>query len=578
MNDRTAKPLSKCLRPHRGSLLLILAVQAVAVLAQVGAITLLKPILDIGAFDKDVGTVLELGAVLLGLTMVTLISLVAVSYVASRVATSVASELRVGIITAALKSERMDSMGDSTTKAMTSLTTDVNTFQNFLYETLRTYVPMPLLLLVLLYLTFDINGAVGVMITAVLAVIVVTTLAFGSRVYRMYPRQVEATDRVNNRLREKITGYRAIRTYGAWDYESAKFEEASNSLGSLNRRVGINSYFIPNLTTALIWISIITIYMVASLDAYGDTVDPTKLLLFMQYTTYIVATLALLPYLSTEAPRAMNCFHRIQDMLASAAGTSDSAEPEASPDADPLVFEDVYVTDDRGRHTVNGVSLTVRKGEVLTLVGPNGCGASDLIGAALGFRVPDKGRSYAFGVEIVPDRATFARRRTVYVGSKTGLLRGTLRFNLDPRGERTDGEILEMCGRCGLGPLLRSMPGGLDTQMDVNDAGVSGGQRQLVSIVRGLLRDAEVYVFDNCFFSLDRGTRARTMDTLLEVCAGKTVVFCMHDVSTCPVSDRVVVMEGGRVTVSGSTDEVAGSSPFYRKAVGFSQGGDARWA
>ncbi len=577
MNKGRAKEIKQVLRPHRGPIAAILAIQAVAVFAQVESIRLLKPILDSGAFDNDIEAVLSLGVYLLVLTVMTLVCLTVVSVIASRVATAVASELRIAIITAALRSDRMDSMGDSTTKAMTSLTSDVNTFQNFLYETLRTYVPMPLLMLVLFYLTFEINPVVGLMVTVVFSIITAVTLSFGQRVYRLYPQQVERTDRVNNRLREKVAGYRAIRTFCAGEYESAKFAEASAELGKVNRTVMTNSYFIPNLTTAMIWVSIITIYMIASLDAYGQTVNPTNLLLFMQYTTYIVATLALIPYLSTEAPRAVNCFRRIQKMVASADTGSESREPPFREDADPLRFEDVNVTDGRGRHTVRGVSLTLRKGETLTVVGPNGCGASDLVGTALGYSVPDSGKVYVFGAEIDEHCTAAVRRRTVYVGSMLGIMRGTLRFNLDPHGKRTDREILDMCARCGLDRLVDALPGGLDTRMDVNDNGLSGGQRQLVSLVRGLLRDADIYIFDNCFFSLDSATRDAVNGTLRAVCSGRTVLFCMHDLSTCGISDRVVVMEGGRLTGTVENGTAAGDSPFLGSAATASRGGDVQW-
>lgn len=577
MTRQRRKEIAQVLKPHWKAILFIVLIQAVAVISQVNSIRMLKPILDKGAFDNDINAVMSMGLVLLALTVIILVALTIVSYVASKVATAVGSELRVAIITAALQSDGIDRMGDSTTKAMTSLTADVNTFQNYLYETLRTYVPMPLLMLALFYYTFRINFTVGILMACVFSVITLITLAFGNRIYRLYPKQIEYTDRVNNGLREKITGYKTIRAYDADGYEEEKFLQASNDLGQMNRKVNKNSYFVPNLTTALIWVSIITIYMIASLDAYGKTISATSLLLFMQYTTYIVATLALIPYLSLEAPRAINCFNRIQTMVASVVGDSDTVDPEPTSDADPLRFEDVTVTDRRGRHTVNGASLTVRKGEILSIVGPNGSGVSELMDAAMGFAVPDSGSIYISGVRVDQSTTRFARRSIAHVGSIMSLMRGSLRFNLDPKGCRTDREILDVCGRCGLMPLVDSLPEGLDTEIDINDSMMSGGQKQLVSIVRCILRQCDTYVFDNCFFSLDRDTRDKVTETIRDVCRGKTMVFCMHDVSTCSFSDRVVVMDRGKITADGTSDELVEMSPTYRGIVRSSDVGEAMW-
>ncbi len=578
MSKQRRKEVAQVLKPHWKAILAIILIQAVAVFTQVNAIRMLKPILDKGVFDKDIQAVLSMGMVLLAMTLIILIALTIVSYIASKVATSVASELRVSIITAAMKSDRMDRMGESTTKTMTSLTADVNTFQHFLYESLRTYLPMPLLMVSLFYYTFKINFAVGVMMACVFSIITIITLSFGNRVYRLYPIQVEYTDRVNNRLREKITGYRTISAYNAKKYEQDKFLKASDELGAMTRKVSKNTYFIPNLTTAMIWISIIIIYMIASLDAYGRTISATSLLLFMQYTTYIVATLALIPYLSTEAPRAFNCFHRIQDMVSSVDNDFGLTEPDSvDEEADPLRFEEVTSTDRRGRRTVNDVTFTIRKGETVSIVGPNGCGASDLMDTALGFTTPEGGRISVSGVEIDRQTARYARGKIAHVGSMMSLLRGTLRYNLNPHRERSDKDVLEMCQRCGLNPFIQSLPEGLDTPIDINDSKMSGGQKQLVAIVRCLLRKSDIYVFDNCFFSLDQTTRQMVMDTIRDVCAGSTLVFCMHDVSTCPLSDRVVVMDKGRITAEGTPKELMESSAIYRSIACTTDGGESQW-
>ena len=567
------------LRPHRRLLAAIVCLITIGVLAQVAVINILKPIMDSGVFENDFDDVSYLGTVLILLTVIYLFTMVATAALASTIASSVASDLRRGIISHALRSEDMGKTGNTSTKTMTTLTADVSTFQNFLYETLRTYLPLPLLMTVLFYLTFRISVIVGIMLLSVFLAIAVLTWAFGRRIYHLFPQQIAATDRVNNGLREKVLGWRTIRAYGAEEYEEEKFAVASRELGAVNRKVAVNSYFIPHLTTALIWIAIITIYMVASLDAYDRTVSSTELLLFMQYTTYIVATLVLIPYLSIDAPRALDAYDRIQNIIVALDGPEwDEAEGNGCKSQDGITVNGLTIVDSRGRRTVSDLTFSVAAGERLTILGPNGCGGSDIFAAMLGFAEPASGSVSVCGLDPSADGSRAVRECVAYANNSMAVITGTLRFNLDPRGKVSDERILDVCRRAGLMPLVESLPEGLDTVIQSSDVSLSGGQRQLLSIIRCLLRDVPVYVFDNCFFSLDADTRGKVLVTISEFCRGRTVIFNMHDVSTVPASDRVLLLQRGVMEGTGTHAELSASSSLYRDICREGSGGGAQWA
>ena len=100
----------------------------------------------------------------------------------------------------------------------------------------------------------------------------------------------------------------------------------------------------------------------------------------------------------------------------------------------------------------------------------------------------------------------------------------------------------------------------------------------MILMVRGLLKDSDLYIFDDCFFSLDKRTKGLAMSTISEMCAGKTVVFIMHDTSTCEVSDSIILMQQGKVVGQGTHSELLESSVLYDNMYRIGQGRNGSWA
>ncbi|MBR6214244.1 MAG: hypothetical protein IKQ67_06355, partial [Candidatus Methanomethylophilaceae archaeon] len=206
------------LRPHMKTIIFITALQVIGVIAQAVAITLLKPILNKGIYDGDFSKLILFGCFLIISTLVLSLVLFVTTYLASKVATSVAEELRGRLVEAAVKSNNINALGIVPSEAMVCLTNDVSSIQRFVFETLRTYLPMPILLGILIVYTFDTNAILGIILFATLAFVGSFTYVFTRRLQPLYKKQVETMSDVNSSLREKIPGARTIRAYDGYDY------------------------------------------------------------------------------------------------------------------------------------------------------------------------------------------------------------------------------------------------------------------------------------------------------------------------------------------------------------------------
>jgi ATP-binding cassette subfamily B protein len=579
MNEDRGRGMLSLLRPYRGIIIVIAAIQVLGALSLVQAITILKPMLYLATNDGDLDDILTLGIYLLLFTLIASMVIALTSYLASRVASGVSNSLRMRIMESTLDIQDLGRLGNSYATTMSGLTNDVSSVERYIFETLRTYLPMPFLLAILLYYTFEINWLVGLILLVTMIVISVLTLIISHRIHGLYVVQLKSLDWVNRLLREKITGGRTIRAFDAKEYETERFKEASSQLGTANRKILLNSYYIPNLSTAFMWLFVVFIFLDAALQGTGKIV-PEEIIIFMQYSTYMVATLSIIPYLSVELPKARICQERINSITsAGQEARSKSYAPVTEDDDAPMVeVKGLVKVDTRGNHVLNGMDLEIPRGETVTMIGMNGSGATELFNLIMGFSVPTEGTIRIGGLVVGEVDPSEIRSRVSYAGNSMNILRGTMRYNLDPKGERTDDDILTMCERVGLKKFIDSFPEGLDHPVVDDISSMSGGQRLLVILVRSLLHDSDLHVFDDCFFSLDSVTKDRVLETIVDVCRDRTVVFIMHDVSTCSVSDRIILMEKGNVVDTGTHDDLLTRSKLYNDLYSVGQGGKGTWA
>ncbi len=540
---RSGPSLWPYIKPYSESIGLIVLLHVAGVAAQIGMIALLSPILT--GVDDEGGddSFLMYGAILVFITAGFSFIIAITSHIASRVSSSITADLRNDIMRTVMDLDDISSAGWSPTRAMTVLTGDVKVVQDYIYECLRSYVSMPMLMAALLYETFLLNVNMGVAMLAVFAAVCLVTYVVGVRLYPLYRKQMSRLDKVNAILREKIPGGRMIRAYDGTEYEEEKFEAASGEFGAVTKAISMRSCLLPILATASVWMLVVMSYAVAAASYHKDTVF-VELMLFMQYTAYLVGTMSVIPFLCLNTPRAFSCMGSILELIHARDNRAGKREASSPRDGAPAIRAENLATAE-GR-ALKGLSFEVGPEETVTLAGPNGCGESEFVSVMLGFSRCSSGSLEVLGMDASSSDPARLREAVAYCGNSMVLLRGPLSRSIDPRGEHDEEEIMDVCRLLGLDDAVASLPKGLETEISDRKAELSGGQRQLVAIARCILNPAHIHVFDDCFFSLDMESRAKAMRAIKERCSG-AILFVMHDLSTAGISDRVIMLDEGKV-------------------------------
>ncbi|MFC7489220.1 MULTISPECIES: ABC transporter ATP-binding protein [unclassified Knoellia] len=237
-------------------------------------------------------------------------------------------------------------------------------------------------------------------------------------------------------------------------------------------------------------------------------------------------------------------------------------------DVMPLVLMDAGFSYDESRPTLSGVDLAIDRGEILGVIGPSGAGKSTLAQLLLGLRTPGSGHLTVGGVPLTEVDRTWWTKHVSFVPQDPALFTGTVAENIRFFRDGIDDEAVHRAAdQANVLSDVKALPQGFDTHLGERGGGLSGGQRQRLSIARALAGSPSLLILDEPTSALDGHSESLIRDTIIGLRGRVTVVVIAHRMSTIDMCDRIMVVEGGRVTALGAPAQLQASSTFYRRAL-----------
>jgi ATP-binding cassette subfamily B protein len=526
-------------------------------------------IINKGIVTQDMGVVWHNGKMMMGFALGAAAASVVVGWLASRISAGFSRDIRAATFAKVESFSLHEFNNFSTASLITRSTNDVQQIQMVLIMLLRMALMAPFMgvwAIIRAYqnapsMTWIMGLAVGILI-AVIAVLF--TIAIPR--FKILQKLV---DRLNLVSREILTGLRVIRAFNRESYEEHKFDSANDELTKINlfvnRLLVIMQpimMLIMNLTTlAIIWYG-------AHLVDLGK-LQIGQMLAFMQYAMQAIFAFLLITMVFIMVPRATVSADRIGEILATEVTIKDPDHPievgslrGGSVEFDHVTF--TYVGADTP--VLHDLSFTARPGQTTAFVGSTGSGKSTLINLIPRFYDVTTGTVKIDGVDVRQMRLEDLYAKIGYVPQKGVLFSGTVESNLKYGAPNaTDQEVKQAAEIAQAKIFVEKLEGQYQAEISQGGTNVSGGQKQRLSIARAIIRQPEMYIFDDSFSALDFTTDAKLRQALKVATENKTVLIVAQRISTIMNADKIIVLEEGRIVGQGTHNELMDSCPVYRE-------------
>ena len=525
-------------------------------------------ILNGGVANQDMDFIRNAGIRMIAMTLMYGLSIVLVSYLSAYLSASVTCDVRRDLFRRIMTFSQKDFSRFGGSTLMTRLTADTTRIQIFMLNALRNALLVPIVIVAVVIAAAMIN----LTLCAVLGVAFVVTISMmvlkSRQSMPMFNEVQEELDTLNTLVREKAEGARTIRAFGRQQYEIDRFNDLNEEFRDDSTRAALKICYLTPIALMIMNLAVLLIYYLGSVELQERLVTISDMILFFQYVTYFISCLAIVPFIVTTLPKTVVSTARLEEVIyydPTVVNDPKDVSPSADSEA-AVVFEDVsFGYAGAAKDAVSDVDITIRRGTTTAIIGATGSGKSTLVQMVPRLFDPTGGRILFGGVDVRDMDVSDLRSRIAYASQRTMVLEDTVYANIAMGSDVSREEAEEACRLTMFSEVLERMPDGLDTVMARGGMNVSGGQKQRLSLARTICRDADVYVFDDCFSALDAKTERTVRENIRRRLEGKTVIMVAQKISTIRDADSIVVMDKGRVVQQGTHEELLETCEIYRE-------------
>lgn len=527
-----------------------------------------------GVAKGNVGYIWQIGLQMLGLTLVGIFAAAGNVYFASTQAQKMGARLRGKIFKKVLSfgNYEMDKFGSSS--LITRTTNDVMQIQNVTIMMLRMMIMAPLMLIgasVMAY--FNEKRLISIFLVSIpiLLIAIGCAMYFAVPLFQKLQKQI---DRINLIFREGLTGVRVIRAFRQDKFEQERFDRANKDYTETGIKVfSIVSLMFPIMTLVLNVTNMGIIWFGAKVIANHE-MQVGNLVAFMTYASMILFSFMMLSMIFVLVPRAETAAKRINAVLEIENSIND-AESEIGRDSDKiqasLEFKNVSFRY-RGAEdlALDNLSVDVKAGETLAIIGGTGSGKSTLINLIPRLYDVNSGEVLVDGNDVRKYSLHDLHDKVAFVQQKAVLFKGTIRSNLligNP--EATEEDMWKALEIAQAKDFISDLPDGLDAVVEQGGDNFSGGQKQRLAIARAIIKPASIYVFDDSFSALDFKTDAKLRLALRqdERISKAIIVIVAQRISTVTGADHIIVLDEGKVVGQGTHKELLADNTTYQEIV-----------
>lgn len=537
------------------------------ILIELGLPTILARMIDQAIPAGSTSDVNRLGILMAVVVVIGVIMNILLGYFTTRITTNITADIRDDLFakTQGYSHREYETIGVSS--LITRVTNDAYQIMLFMQNILRMGFMTPMMFAVSLYMIFRTSPSLSWYVLLALPALLVAVVAIAKISDPLSTRQQKNLDKINGILRENLSGLRVIRAFVNEKFEEKRFDkvntaytESSTSLFKLMAVAQPGFTFLFNIVMVLIiWNG--TKQIDAGQLQIGD------LIAFIEYIFHALFSFMLFASVFMMYPRAAVSARRIQEALDATSEIHENAQPVTETTQKGYVeFQNVTFAYPGHAESpvIRNVSFTAKPGETVAFIGSTGSGKSTLIQLIPRFYDVSDGRVLVDGVDTRDFSLAALRQKIGYIPQKALLFSGTIAENL--RYGKEDATVAQMQRAADIAQaadFIAEQPDGFDARLSEGGSNFSGGQKQRLAIARAIIREPEIYIFDDSFSALDYQTDAKLRARLKKETTESTVLIVAQRVGTIMHADKIIVLNEGDVVGMGTHQELLKSCQIY---------------
>lgn len=534
---------------------------------ELGLPTLLAKMINNGIVKKDISYIQSMGILMLGVVLFGIILNIMLGYFTSRITTNMIADIRDDLFEKIQGYSHQEYEEIGVSSLITRVTNDAYQIMLFMQNILRIGFTAPMMFVASIYLVVRTSPSLGWYVLGSLPFLLVGVVAIALLSEPISKKQQKNLDKINSILRENLSGIRVIRAFVNEKFEEERFatvnKDYTDSSKRLFRLMAVAQpafFFLFNIVMVLIIWS-------GSIQIEAGSLQVGNLIAFIEYIFHALFSFMLFATVFMMYPRAAVSANRIMEAFAMEPLIESKEKTTPKTKTKGVVeFKNVTFAYPGATETpiLRSINFTALPGETVAFIGSTGSGKSSLIQLIPRFYEVSEGEVLIDGVNVKDYPLAFLRKKIGYIPQKALLFSGTIADNLRyGKEDATTEEMLQALEIAQAKDFVSRLEKGLETQVSEGGTNFSGGQKQRLAIARAIIRQPEIFIFDDSFSALDYATDAKLRACLKKVTTQTTTLIVAQRVGTIMHADKIIVLNEGEIVGTGTHDELLANCSIY---------------
>ena len=558
------------LKPHWKLCLITVVLLIVDVAGALFIPTLVAEMLNDGTSGASFDAIVRTGIHMAAVSVLAGVCAILGGYASATLAAQVGKDMREAIYAKSLKLSVYDFRQFGTASITTRTISDITTIQFALTSTIQMVIPVPVICVLALALTFGLDAQMGVILLIVVAAVLLLAWRIMGSASPLFRKLQKLLDRMSTVLLENITGVRVVRAFNSERREEGRMITAFSNYAATSIKANRLFANLDGLSFFCINLFVVVVYWLSGAHISSGNLQIGDITALIEYAMMVLFFLMMAQMVILTLPRALECCERVRlvlDHTPEIVDLVDRDPEEDSSNPEVLAFRDVsFRFKDAEEDTLGHLNFVCRRGETTAIIGGTGSGKSTVASLILRFHDVTDGSIQLNGTDIRDMPQEYLRSHLAYVQQKAWLFSGTIAENLRySRPDATEEELMHAADVAQAGDFIRSLPDGLNAFVAQGGANFSGGQKQRLSIARALVKKPELYIFDDSFSALDFKTDAALRHALAAETKDAAVLIIAQRVSSIRHANQIIVLHEGRMAGIGTHEELMETCKVYQE-------------